>query len=162
MSRYLYGTFVFCIAALSTALGFGNVQAAAFPEVTANKSNIADPTPPAAPPKPFFASLDVNSSMQAVGPGNSKIVITNITLTNFSSSVQSVYVFAPIFASGAKKCADQVVGGSEPGMNIEVQPNQTISLPFPSGLVFHGFTPNCVAVQGQGANVDAYLTGYTQ
>jgi hypothetical protein len=151
-----------CVAALFAVHGMGIAQAAPFQQVTANKSNIANPTPPAAPNNAFFAASDVSNTAQAFGPGNHKIVITSITLTNLSTSLQSVFVFQPIFASGVTSCSAAVEGGAEPAMNIEVQPKQTISVPFPSGLIFHGFTPNCVAVQGQTTGVDAYLDGYTQ
>ncbi|HEY1837983.1 MAG: hypothetical protein WBQ17_00035 [Rhizomicrobium sp.] len=162
MSPNFYGTRLSCVAAFFTVLSIGIAQAAPFAQATANKSNIANPTPPAAPPKPFFAAFDVSSAAQGAGPGSSKIVITSITLTNFSSSAQSVYVFAPIYGSDTTSCTAAVAGGTEPGIEIEVQAKATISVPFPSGLVFHGFTPNCVAVQGQTTGVDAYLVGYTQ
>lgn len=123
----------------------------------------ATPTPPAAPLHPFFINLFVLNSPVSGGTAGRRLNITSIVLTNFDASPQQVYIFAPVFASSSS-CTAQVTGGATPNLQVYVQPQQTLVIPFPTPLVIAGLRPNCIAAevttQLHGGSVQMDVTGY--
>ena len=131
-------------------------------------TTIADPTPPAPPAlpvKPFFASLQVQNTPVSAGPATAKLGITNLTITNFDTSAQQVFIFVPLFASGGI-CGSPVTGGTSPRLQIYVQPSQTLVIPYPTALVVSGQHPNCIAAEVttilHGGSVEVDVTGFAQ
>ena len=106
-------------------------------------------------------------SIFATGPAQGTLGVTSLVLTNLTPDPQRVEIFQPILRSNALDCGGGVQGTGGPGsidMILNLQPNQTLSLPFPSPLVF---TPidghSCIAMSINGTAVDAvraYVTGF--
>lgn len=126
---------------------------------------IGNPTPPAAPLRPFYDNMSVLNSARAVGPARGKLAITNLTLTNFDTSAQQVFIFAPLFAAGGT-CGSPVIGGTAPQMTVYVQPQQTLVIPYPTPLVVERVRPNCIAAEVtttlHGGSVQVDVTGYAE
>ena len=124
-----------------------------------------DPTPPASPLNPFFATMSVLNSSTSVGTSNGQLNVTSIIITNFDSTAQQVILFQPLFASGGK-CGDPVIGGTSPSLQVYVQPSQTLVMPFPTPIVFKGQKTNCFAAQVttllHGGSAQVNVTGYYQ
>lgn len=149
-----------------------NIPVAPSPPSPASPSSAAaaaqaygDPTPPATPLSPFSATMTVLNSARSVGMGVGQLNVTSLIVTNFDSSPQQVYIFAPTFASGGK-CGDTVTGGSYPNFSVYVQPSQTLVMPFPTPLVVKGLTPNCLGAEVttllHGGSAQVVVTGYYQ
>jgi hypothetical protein len=115
------------------------------------------------PSRPFYDSMSVLNSVVSVGPDTGTLGVSNITLINFDSTSQQVFIFAPIFSGGG--CGSAVTGGSSPRMTVYVQPQQTLVIPYPSPLVFTGFSGHtCVAAEVttvlHGGSVEVDVTGF--
>ena len=119
------------------------------------------------PTHPFFATLSDNgnnSGSRAAGPANGILGVTSIIATNLTPTSQTINIFEPIMGLSAADCGGGVAGIGGPGtifMTIKLDPNQTLSLPFPSPLVL---TPtnghSCIAITSAPNAVEAYITGY--
>jgi len=112
------------------------------------------------PSRPFQGSV-VGSGYRTLGPGASGTLgVTAITLTNFSGSSQSVFVFAPVFAGGQVCGSNVVIGGGYPRFYVLVPAGQTVHLTYPSPLVYPGISgQSCVAFSG-GDNLDISVNGF--
>jgi hypothetical protein len=115
------------------------------------------------PSKPFYDSMSVVNTPVSVGPDVGTLGVSNISLTNFDSSPQQVFVFAPVISSGG--CGNPISGGSTPQMTVYVQPQQTLVIPYPSPLVFAGVGGHtCVAAEVtttlHGGSVEVDVTGF--
>lgn len=113
----------------------------------------AQPFPGAAvstapPAHPFFAAVDMTgtTTKAALGPATPMFVITNIIAINTSSQGQSVFLSQDESKNGACEKAT-ALAGSTIGFNIFVAAGQTVSIPFPSGLVLKGAKHNCLGTQ---------------
>jgi hypothetical protein len=87
------------------------------------------------PGRTFSGRMQVLNSANSIGPGTGVLGVTSLTLTNFDSSPQQVFIFVPIF-SGAT-CGSAVIGGTEPQMTVYVPPQSTLHLTYPTPLVFN-------------------------
>jgi hypothetical protein len=101
------------------------------------------------PSKPVYESMTVLNSPVSVGPDTGTWGVTNITLTNYDASPQQVFIFAPVFASGGGAgCSGAIIGGGSPQLQIYVQPQQTLVIPYPTPLVFPGVSGHtCIAAE---------------
>jgi hypothetical protein len=138
---------------------------AAAPAAVPGTTTIGNPTPPALPLYPFYASLSLVNVPQSAGPvGTSKLAISSIVLTNFDSAAQQVFIFAPVFNTGA--CGSTILGGTTPQMQVYVQPSQTLVIPYPTPLVFQGQQHNCIAAEVttvlHGGSVEIDVVGFRQ
>jgi hypothetical protein len=138
----------------------------AAPTAVAGTATIGNPTPPALPVYPFSASLTLANSPQAVGPaGTAQLAISSIVLTNFDTTAQQVFIFAPLLNTGGA-CGSTVVGGTTPRMQVYVQPTQTLVIPYPTPLVFQGQQHNCIAAEVttvlHGGSVEMDVVGFRQ
>jgi hypothetical protein len=111
------------------------------------------------PSRPFNESFSLSPAGSA-GPGTSGVLgVTAITLTNFSASNTTVFVFNPLFASGSS-CGSPVIGGSGPRFYVDVPAGQTVHLTYPSPLVFTPISGNsCIAASGS-LDVDFTVNGF--
>ncbi len=101
---------------------------------------------PVIPSHTFSGRITAFNTPVSIGPGTGVLGVSSLTLTNFDSGPQQVFLFAPVFGSGS--CGSPVIGGSDPTMQVIVQGYSTLHLTFPSPLVFNpvnGVT--CVAVE---------------
>ena len=103
------------------------------------------------PSKPWSGRMSVLNTTNSIGPGpNGGILgITSITLTNFDTSPQQVFIFVPIFSGGGcGSGGSTIVGGTTPQMTVYVQPQSTLHLTYPSPLVINPFANiTCVAAE---------------
>jgi hypothetical protein len=103
------------------------------------------------PARTWSGRMQVLNATNSVGPGaNGGILgITSLTLTNFDTSPQQVFIFVPIFSGGGcGSGGSNIVGGSTPQMTVYVQPQSTLHLAYPTPLVI-GPSANitCVAAE---------------
>ena len=90
------------------------------------------------PSQPFFRSVSVGggqSGLVTLGPTSGTLGITNITFTNFDSTVQNLQLFTPTFASGGCGVAGSNVIGTSNSIFITLQPNSSMTLTYPSPLI---------------------------
>ena len=103
------------------------------------------------PGKTWSGSMSVLNSTNSMGPGSNGGIlgITSITLTNFDTSPQQVFLFVPIFASGGCGTGgSNIVGGTTPQMTVYVQPQSTLHLTYPTPLVIGPYqNVTCVAAE---------------
>jgi hypothetical protein len=101
------------------------------------------------PARTFYGRMSVLNATQSIGPGTGILGITSLTLTNFDTSPQQVFIFVPIFSGGG--CGSggaSIIGGAEPQMQVYVQPQSTLHLTYPTPLVINpvaGIT--CIAAE---------------
>jgi len=127
------------------------------------------PTQQALPGKPFFGNLEpdpnVGGSITA-GPGTSgTLAVTNITISNLGGATQEVVISNPIFINGLT-CGDQSFSNATtPYMQLLVPAAQTISISYPTPLVFPPTNGgiSCVAAQNFSSGpIEVYVTGFVQ
>jgi hypothetical protein len=132
---------------------------------------IGAPTPPAAPLTPYTGHMTLLNATSSIGPAaGQRLVVTTLILTNFDTSPQQVFLFVPIFSGGNKTACggggSSIVGGTTPQMTFYVQPQQTLVIPLPSGMVFFGHPVNCLAGEVttllHGGSITLDANGYTQ
>jgi hypothetical protein len=103
------------------------------------------------PGKTWSGSMSVLNTTNSMGPGSNGGIlgITSITLTNFDTSPQQVFIFVPIFASGGCGTGgSNIVGGTTPQMTVYVQPQSTLHLTYPTPLVISPYqSVTCVAAE---------------
>ncbi|WP_347986858.1 hypothetical protein [Methylomonas sp. AM2-LC] len=155
-AKQLKTTVLFTVMAIG--LGFNVSNALAASGVKAAYVETVSPS------KPFSGTVQVLNSAAAVGPGTGILGVTSITLTNFDSSAQQVFVFAPVF-SNSTTCSGSIIGGGTPQMTVYVQPFSTLHLTYPSPLVFSSATGTaCVAVEVtttlHGGGVEMIVNGF--
>ncbi len=132
----------------------------------ANTTSNPVPTPQVIPGQPFFARLALSGGpTQAAGPGSSgRLAVTNITISNLSttSPTQEVYILAPVISGGS--CSDAVIGGDDPTLRLLVPQAQTLTVTFPTPLVFSPVDGlSCVAAENfSNSLVEVYVTGFVQ
>ncbi|HUL34905.1 MAG TPA: hypothetical protein VL128_13555 [Candidatus Eisenbacteria bacterium] len=143
------------------------VQAVVSALVTvANTSANPVPTQMVGPSNPYFGSVILLNTPASVGPDSGRLGVTNITLTNFASSRQQVFLFQPLFSSGG--CGDGTISGSTgPKFEVYLQPSQTLAIPYPTPLVFPGADGHtCVAAEVttnlNGGSVEMDVTGFVE
>jgi hypothetical protein len=103
----------------------------------------------AIPSNPFYDSMSVTNTSRSVGPDSGTLGVTNLTLTNFDSTSQQLFIFAPVFSTGGCGGAGaDIIGGGGPQMQVYLQPQQTLTISYPSPLTFRGVSGHtCVAAE---------------
>src|SRR5450755_4389065 len=84
------------VCAPVTVLAAGGIKAAFVEEVI--------------PSHTFYDRMSVLNSPQSIGPGTGVLGVSSVTLTNFDTSPQQVFIFAPVL-SGGSNCTGSVIGG---------------------------------------------------
>jgi hypothetical protein len=142
------------MALIGTALCAAQAQNSPGPESRA--------TPPAFPVFPFYANLSLQSGTPvSAGFATRTLGVTNLTLSNFNSTAVKVFVFLPVYATGGI-CGDPVLAGDPPTGYYMVGAQQTVSISYPTPLVYRG-KPSCIGatiVSGAVSGVDMYVTGF--
>lgn len=125
------------------------------------------PTHQVIPGKPFFGTLEPDPSAGfavSAGPGTSgTLAVTNITISNLGNVTQEVVVFAPTF-SGGGTCGDANLGGASPSLRLLVPSAQTMTISYPTPLVFPPINGiSCVAAENfVSGDIEVYVTGFVQ
>ena len=101
------------------------------------------------PSHTYSGRMQVLNAVKSLGPGTGIFGITSLTLTNFDTQPQQVFIFVPIFSGGGcGSGGSNVVGGTEPQMTVYVQPQQTLHLSYPTPLVINPFANiTCIAAE---------------
>ena len=88
------------------------------------------------PAQPFTVTMVLrNNQRRVAGPGSGTLGVTSITITNFDTEPQQLFLFAPVVSGGDCNGA-VVIGGSDPSFNLLVEPRKTLQLIYPTPLVF--------------------------
>ena len=104
----------------------------------------------AIPSNPFFDSMSLTTNgTHSVGPDTGTLGVTNLTITNFDSGSQQVYLFAPVFsAGGCGGAGPDIIGGGGPQMTVYVQPHETLTISYPSPLTYQAVSGHtCIAAE---------------
>jgi hypothetical protein len=99
------------------------------------------------PSRTFYDRRSVLNASVSLGPGTGVLGVSSITLTNFDSGAQQVFIFVPIF-SGGSDCTGSIIGGTEPQMQVIVQAYSTLHLTYPTSLVVNPVSGRtCIAAE---------------
>jgi len=101
------------------------------------------------PAHTYTGHMTVLNSTNSVGPGSGILGITSLTLTNFDTQPQQVFIFVPIYSgAGCGAGGSSIIGGTTPQMTFYVQPQQTLHLAYPTPLVINPYAGNtCIAAE---------------
>ena len=101
------------------------------------------------PSHTYTGHMTVLNATNSIGPGTGILGITSITLTNFDTSPQQVFMFVPLYAgAGCGAGGSSIVGGTAPQMTVYVQPQQTLHLTYPTPFVINPTAGNtCFAAE---------------
>ena len=101
------------------------------------------------PTHTYTGRMQVLNSTKSMGPGTGVFGVTSLTLTNFDTQVQQVFIFVPIFSGGGcGSGGSNIVGGAEPQMTVYVQPQSTLHLNYPTPMVINPFNNiTCIAAE---------------
>ncbi len=117
------------------------------------------------PAHTYTGRMQVLNATKSIGPGTGVLGIGSLTLTNFDTSPQQVFIFVPIFSGGGCGTGGpNIVGGTEPQMTVYVPPQSTLHLAYPTPLVINPFANiTCVAAEVttllHGGSVEIDITG---
>lgn len=150
---YLAG-FAVCLALLGV-LRTPSVVAAA----TAVRAALVEVAIPA---QTYQGSMIGINYPEAVGPGTGTLGVTNLTLTNYDTTKQLVYLFQPYMDSPG--CGGTVIGGVGVGISVYVQPGQTLVIPYPTPWKFSPVSGStCIGSEVttalHGGSVEVDITG---
>jgi hypothetical protein len=116
------------------------------------KKDSPTPVETVVPSQPFQAQLNTFGGTAgptfSVGPAQGTLAVTSLILTNLNSVVERVQIFQ---ASNVDACGigAQIGGPGSIHMDLLLQPQQTLSLPFPSPLVFSPINGHaCIGMSG--------------
>jgi hypothetical protein len=124
--------------------GTPNVSISGTPNVSVTSMPPVSITLPA---HPFFDEITLlnGGDKKAVGVVGQSLAVTTLTITNFDSNPQQLFVFNPVM-SGAG-CSGSVVGGSTPIARALLEPRKTVQLQFPTPMVFSLSGQGCLAAE---------------
>jgi hypothetical protein len=107
------------------------------------------------PAQPFFNEINlITNDAKAVGVVNQTLAVTTLTISNFDSNQQQLFVFAGVM-SAPNTCSGSVIGGGTPIARALLDPRKTVQLQFPTPMVFTQIAgASCIA-----AEVTTILTG---
>ena len=117
------------------------------------------------PSQPFFRSVSVGSGasgLVTLGPTSGTLGITNITFTNYNSTVQNLEVFTPTFATGGCGIGGSNVIEVSDSIFLSLQPSSTMTLTYPSPLVLSNTPgPTCLGASDfTGGSVYMAVSGF--
>jgi len=106
------------------------------------------------PAQPFFDEITLlnGGDKKAVGVVGARLGVTTLTISNFDSNPQQLFVFNP--AMSGPDCSGSVLGGSVPIARALLDARKTVQLQFPTPMVFSLGGLGCIA-----AEVTTNLTG---
>jgi hypothetical protein len=121
------------------------------------------------PTMPFFGLEDLItiSGRKAMGTSAGTLGVTSITISNFNTSTQQLFLFNPLLSDQLTGCdGSKITGGTYPQFLLLLEPNKTLQLQFPTALVF---TPiaglSCLAAEVTTVNpgtVEVSVNGFVQ
>jgi hypothetical protein len=99
------------------------------------------------PASAFFDEINLlnGGDRKAVGVVGQRLGVTTLTVTNFDSNPQQLFVFNPVMSGG--DCTGTGVGGSTPIMRALLAPRATAQFQFPTPMVFSLSGIGCIAAE---------------
>ena len=133
------------LACIAGALGVAGTATPAFAAGTVKAAYVEE----AIPSHTFSGRMQVLNAPSSVGPGTGIFGITSLTLTNFDSQPQQVFIFVPIFSGGGcGSSGSNIIGGTTPQMTVYVQPQTTLHLTYPTPMVINPYQNiTCIAAE---------------
>lgn len=114
-----------------------------------------------APSRPYHDSANGSANYVSVGPGATGVMaVSSITLTNLGNTQRQVFVFRPVLEVGASCGTTNVTGGSNPRFYVEVPPNQTVHLTYPTPIIYPLLNGQSCLAFGNAAGVDVSVNGF--
>jgi hypothetical protein len=135
---------------ISTLALAGAAAAAVFPGPAAAAGSLkAAYVEEVIPAHTYTGHMTLLNATNSIGPGTGILGISSITLTNFDSQPQQVFIFIPIYSgAGCGAGGSSIIGGTTPQMTVYVQPYQTLHLTYPTPLVINPYAGNtCIAAE---------------
>jgi hypothetical protein len=131
--------------------GTPNVSVTSMPPVSVTSM---PPVSVALPAQPFFDEITLLSGgdTKAVGVVGKRLAVTTLTITNFDSNPQQLFLFNPVMSGPS--CSGGVIGGATPIARALLEPRKTVQLQFPTPMVFSLGGLGCIA-----AEVTTVMTG---
>jgi hypothetical protein len=169
LERFLMGLGTVLLLAISLQLVAPKAVRAVVSTLVTVANTAANPVPTqqAIPTKPFFDRLVLSpGTVFSTGPGPSgTLAVTSIMISNLSttSGTQEVFITAPIITTGGT-CGDAVIGGGGAQMRLLVPQAQTLSVSFPTPVVFSPINGvSCIAAENfVNSPIEVYVTGFVQ
>ena len=118
------------------------------------------------PSKPFFGQTGVTVNNIHFGTGSEEgtLGITNLVVTNFNNVVSTVQVLQLVLSPSAGSCFGPITGSGGPfsiTMNLRLQPNQTLNIPFPTPLVIPAVNGHsCITAEGPPGLFEVNVIGF--
>ena len=119
----------------------------------------------ALPAEPFFGEMTLlNGDQKAIGVPGRRLAVTSITISNFNSGTQQLFLFNPVMSSAS--CGGAITGGSFPLAHLLLEPFKSVQLLYPTPLVFEpiggvGCIAGEVTTNEPGGSVVVGVTGFT-
>jgi hypothetical protein len=101
------------------------------------------------PSRTYSGRMSVLNTTNSMGPGTGIFGVTSLTLTNFDTSPQQVFIFVPIFSGGGCGTGgSNIIGGTAPQMTVYVPAQSTLHLTYPTPLVVNPYAGiTCIAAE---------------
>jgi hypothetical protein len=100
------------------------------------------------PSRTYSGHMFVVNTASSMGPGTGIFGVTSLTLTNFDTSPQQVFIFVPIFSAGGCGISGNIIGSTAPQMTVYVPAQSTLHLTYPTPLVVNPYAGiTCIAAQ---------------
>ena len=135
------------LASIAAATVLAGASAPAFAAGTLKAAYVEE----VIPARTFSGRMQVLNTPNSVGPGAGTAIlgITSLTLTNFDSQPQQVFIFVPIFSGGGcGSSGSNIIGGTTPQMTVYVQPQTTLHLTYPTPMVINPYQNiTCIAAE---------------
>ena len=133
---------------LAIAIGLGALAGTGAPVAAAGSIKAAY-VEDVIPAHTYTGHMTVLNATSSVGPGTGILGISSITLTNFDTQPQQVFIFVPIFSgAGCGSGGSSIIGGTTPQMTLYVQPQQTLHLAYPTPFVINPYAGStCIAAE---------------
>ena len=133
------------LACMAGAMGLAGLSGPAFAAGSIKAAYVEE----VIPAKTFTGRMQVLNATKSMGPGTGIFGITSLTLTNFDTQPQQVFIFVPIFSGGGCGTGgSNIIGGTEPQMTVYVAPQSTLHLTYPTPMVINPFAGiTCIAAE---------------
>lgn len=119
-----------------------------------------------APSRPYYQDAQKTpGNVTTFGPDTGTLAVSNITVTNGHAFPERVWIFTPAIASSLPECANGVAtyDRSLPGLRVEVPANQTVSISYPSPLVFKPYMGHtCIGAEIDSPYIDLHVNGFVE
>jgi hypothetical protein len=151
------------------AVSIANVPLPVTGDVNATVSGTVDISslPPVSielPSQPFFnrVTLTTATPSRTLGVSGQRLAVTTLVITNFDTTPQALNLINPVI--NGSTCSDPVIGGTQPQLDVLLEPRKTLQIQFPTPLIFSRSNLGCIAFQMasvlSGGSVQVAVVGF--